>query len=81
LKPCDSGFTQNNFESLNQLIWKITPKIILAGSKIFEITAFFDVGTFNEGISALLLFIHGMVIKLGAKTATGMLKKRMKTAY
>lgn len=65
LERCVGGFTQNNNESLNQLIWKITPKTLPAGSKIVEIAAFVAAGTFNEGISALLLFMHGMDLKLG----------------
>lgn len=65
LERCVGGFTQNNNESLNQLIWKITPKILPAGSKIVEIAAFVAAGTFNEGVSALLLFMHGMDLKLG----------------
>ena len=62
---CVGGFTQNNNESLNQLIWKITPKILPACSKIVDIAACVAAGTFNEGVSALLLFMHGMDLKLG----------------
>ena len=47
LERCVGGFTQNNNESLNQLIWKITPKILPAGSKIVEIAACIAAGTFN----------------------------------
>ena len=65
LERCVGGFTQNNKESLNQLIWKITPKILPAGSKIVQIAAFVAAGTFNEGMSALLLFMHSMDLKLG----------------
>lgn len=65
LERCVGGFTQNNNESLNQLVWKITPKILPAGSKIVGIAAYVAAGTFNEGISALLLFMHGMDLKLG----------------
>jgi len=65
LERCVGGFTQNNNESLNQLIWKITPKILPAGSKIVEISAFIAACTFNQGISALLTFLHGMDVKLG----------------
>ncbi|XP_037906116.1 uncharacterized protein LOC119648436 [Hermetia illucens] len=59
------GFTQNNNESLNQLIWKITPKILPAGSKILDIAAYVAAGTFHEGIAALLLLMHSMDLKLG----------------
>jgi len=65
LERCVGGFTQNNNESLNQLIWKITPKILPAGSKIVDIAAYVAAGTFNEGIAALLLLMHGMDLKLG----------------
>lgn len=47
LERCVSGFTQNNNESLNQLIWKITPKTLPAGSKIVEISAFIAACTFK----------------------------------
>lgn len=49
LERCVGGFTQNNNESLNQLIWKITPKTLPAGSKIVEISAFITACTFNQG--------------------------------
>lgn len=65
LERCVGGFTQNNNESVNQLIWKITPKILPAGSKIVDIAAYVAAGTYNEGIAALLLFMHGMDLKLG----------------
>ncbi|GFY53619.1 uncharacterized protein TNIN_202271 [Trichonephila inaurata madagascariensis] len=32
LERCVGRFTQNNNESYNQLIWKITPKIVSCGS-------------------------------------------------
>lgn len=54
------GFTQNNNESFNQLIWKNTVLILPAGTKIVNIAAWI----FNEGTSALLLIKHGMDLKL-----------------
>ncbi|CAH2086841.1 unnamed protein product [Euphydryas editha] len=65
LERCVGGFTLNNNESFNQLIWKITPKILPAGSKIVNIAALVAACTFNEGTSALLLIMHGMDLKLG----------------
>ncbi|XP_044584565.1 uncharacterized protein LOC123265047 [Cotesia glomerata] len=65
LERCVGGFTQNNNESFNQLIWKITPKILPAGSKIVNIAALVAACIFNEGTSALLLIMHGMDLKLG----------------
>ncbi|CAH4001251.1 unnamed protein product [Pieris brassicae] len=65
LGRCVGGFTQNNNESFNQLIWKITPKILPADSKIVNIAALVAACIFNEGTSALLLIMHGMDLKLG----------------
>lgn len=47
---------------LNQLFWKIIPKILPAGSKIEDCCI---CRRCNEGVSALLLFMHGMDLKLG----------------
>lgn len=49
LERCVGGFRQNNNESCNQLIWKITPKILPCGSKIVGIAAYIAAGIFNEG--------------------------------
>ncbi|KAL7288345.1 hypothetical protein TKK_0017679 [Trichogramma kaykai] len=65
LERCVSGFTQNNNESYNQLIWKITPKLLPAGSKIVEIAAYTAACMFNRGTEALLAIMYGMGIKLG----------------
>ncbi|GAB0086469.1 LOC108005992 [Sergentomyia squamirostris] len=65
LERCLGGFTQNNNESLNQLIWKITPKILPAGSKVVDIAAWIAACIFNEGTKALLSFMSKMDIKLG----------------
>ncbi|XP_039956081.1 uncharacterized protein LOC120771887 isoform X2 [Bactrocera tryoni] len=65
LERCVGGFTQNNYESFNQLIWKISPKILPAGSIIVQIAALIAACIFNEGISALLLIMHGIDLKLG----------------
>ncbi|GAB0096661.1 hypothetical protein DMENIID0001_122000 [Sergentomyia squamirostris] len=65
LEGCLGGFTQNNNESINQLIWKITPKIVPAGSKIVEIAALVSACTFNEGTAAILFFLQMMGMNLG----------------
>ncbi|KAI4474193.1 hypothetical protein M0804_014971 [Polistes exclamans] len=65
LERCVGGFTQNNNESYNQLIWKITPKIIPAGSKIVEIAANIAAGVFNEGKTSLLYYMSSMGLSLG----------------
>lgn len=65
LERCVGGFTQNNNESYNQLVWKITPKIIPAGSKIVEIAANIAAGVFNEGKTSLLYYMSAMGLSLG----------------
>lgn len=65
LQRCVGGFTQNNNESLNQLIWKIAPKSLMGSSKIVEIAAYIAACTFNEGSSALLAFLKDMGIETG----------------
>lgn len=67
LERCVGGFTQYNYESFNQLIWKITPKILPACSKTNGIAALLAACTLNEEISTILLIMHGMQLKLDPK--------------
>jgi len=60
LQRCLGGFTQNNNESYNQLVWKISPKIIPSGSIIIELAAYIAACTFNEGSVALLQIMESM---------------------
>lgn len=60
LKRCVGGFTQNNNESYNQLIWKISPKIVPSGSIIVELAAYIAACVFNEGTEVLLLMVYSM---------------------
>jgi len=65
LQRCVGGFTQNNNESLNQLIWKISPKSVSGTSTIVEIAAYVASGAFNEGAFAFLKFMQDMKIGMG----------------
>lgn len=65
LERCLGGFTQNNNESLNQLIWKISPKCVSGTAIVVEIAANVAACTFNEGCFALLTFMQEMGIKSG----------------
>lgn len=62
LEWCVGGFTQNNTESSNQLIWKISPKHLSGTSVIVEIAAYVAASVFNEGSLALLTFMQHMGI-------------------
>ena len=46
---CVVGYTQNNNESLNQQIWKNSPKIISSGAITVELVAYIAAALFNEG--------------------------------
>lgn len=65
LQRCLGGFTQNNNESFNQLVWKISPKSVSGTSTIVEIAANIAACTFNEGSFALLAFMQEMGIGTG----------------
>ncbi|XP_068987314.1 uncharacterized protein [Bombus flavifrons] len=66
LERCVGGFTQNNNESLNQLIWEISPKHSSEASVIVEIAAYVAASVFNEGPFALLTFMQDMGISSGS---------------
>ena len=53
LKKCLHGFTQNNNECLNGLIWKRLPKDVYVGSKIFNIGVASAIMSFNSGAKEL----------------------------
>ena len=60
LERCVGGFTQNNNESLNQLIWKISPKHLNGASVIVENADYVAASVFNESSFALLTFMQDM---------------------
>lgn len=59
LEICVGGFKQNNNESYNQLIWKITVKIVQCGSKV-QCSA-----VYNEGTISLLHVMSALGLSLG----------------
>ena len=65
LQRCVGGFTQNNNESLNQFIWKISPKSVSGTSTTVEIAAYAAACTFNEGSFAILTMMQDMNIPTG----------------
>ncbi|XP_057337726.1 uncharacterized protein LOC130675860 [Microplitis mediator] len=65
LQRCLGGFTQNNTESLNQLIWRISPKSVSDTAIVVEIAANVAASVFNEGSFALLAFLDEMGISTG----------------
>ena len=65
LERCVGGFNQNNNESFNQLIWKISPKIIPGGLVTVELAANISACMFNEGFGSLLQLYEAMGIHCG----------------
>ena len=62
---CVGGFTQNNNESLNQLIWKISPKIMSSEAISVELAANIAADAlFNEGLPSLLFFQKSIGVNL-----------------
>ncbi|GFX93176.1 uncharacterized protein TNCV_4760551 [Trichonephila clavipes] len=51
LRRCLGGKTQNANESLNSLIWKYSPKLILSGINVTKIAAFIAACEYNDGMS------------------------------
>lgn len=66
LERCLGGYNQNSNESLNNLIWRISPKEVHCGLSIVEIAANIAVCTFNDGTSSLLQIMKTMDVKCGS---------------
>lgn len=65
LERCVGGFTQNNNESYNQLVWKISPKIVNSGYIIVELAAYIAAALFNEGNVSLLYMMNALGLSIG----------------
>jgi len=70
LERCVGGFNQNNNESFNQLIWKISPKIVSSGAIIVNLAAYIAAGLFNEGSNSLLYFLNAIGVSCGHNAHT-----------
>ncbi|XP_046617623.1 uncharacterized protein LOC124303880 [Neodiprion virginianus] len=65
LTRCLGGHTQNANETFNSTVWRITPKHLHSGIKIFEIAAYIAGEMFNEGYSAALKTMQLLDLKIG----------------
>lgn len=66
LERCVGGFNQNSNESLNQLIWKISPKNLNTSSTTGQLAAYIAASIFNEGIKALLKILNELGVNSGS---------------
>ena len=54
LKRCLHGKTQNNNESLNNMLWMKCPKAIFVGKDVLEMAACSAILAFNDGAKGIL---------------------------
>ncbi|XP_046418066.1 uncharacterized protein LOC124178624 [Neodiprion fabricii] len=54
LEWCEGGFTQNNNESVNSVIWSMAPKTNSSGANIVQIATYIATSTFNDGYKSIL---------------------------
>ena len=57
--------TQNNNESYNNLVWRITPKSSFSGKEVLEIASWIAACTFNEGANTFLIIKVLLGFKIG----------------
>ena len=62
LQRCIRGFTRNNNENLNTLIWSFSPKWVFSSAKTVKIESYLAESIFNEGYKCLLKMMHIMNI-------------------
>ncbi|XP_074100551.1 uncharacterized protein LOC141528402 [Cotesia typhae] len=65
LERCVGGFTQNNNESFNALVWQLAPKTNSSYSLIVEIALYISTITFNDGALATLKILENLDVKVG----------------
>ncbi|XP_071575168.1 uncharacterized protein [Temnothorax nylanderi] len=65
LEKCVGGFTQNNNESFNNVLWRIAPKITHSGCCIMRIASYIAACTFNAGSKSYLQVMEYLGIKVG----------------
>ncbi|GFX93174.1 uncharacterized protein TNCV_4760531 [Trichonephila clavipes] len=64
LRRCLGGKTQNANESLNSLIWKYSPKLILSGINVTKIAAFIAACEYNDGSKNRIDLMRALNLKI-----------------
>jgi len=65
LERCVGGFTQNNNECYNSLVWQIAPKTTSSGPIIVELATFIAAIIFNDGQKTILKALELLGIRIG----------------
>ena len=72
LTRCLGGYTQNNNESFNGMIWTIAPKVLSSGLRVLESAVYLSVCLFNEGNVSLLKVMEKIGIRYGERARKGL---------
>lgn len=78
LRRCLPGFSQNNNESINSLVWARAPKHKFHGPQRVEMAAMGAILQFNEGASSKHLVMENAGISCGEHSVTGSAQKDKK---
>ncbi|KYM97005.1 hypothetical protein ALC62_12318 [Cyphomyrmex costatus] len=65
LSRCLGGYTQNQNESFNAVVWAIAPKTVSSGKTVLDIASDIATITFNEGLSGLFSIYDALGIIVG----------------
>lgn len=65
LERCLEGYTQNNNESLNAVIWSMAPKVHYSGAKVVEIASYIAASIFNDGYTSILYMMQLLNLVIG----------------
>ena len=81
LRRCLPGFSQNNNESINSLVWMRAPKHKFYGPQRVEMAAIGAIVQFNEGASGKHLVMEKAGISCGKHSERGSAQKDTKRIY
>ncbi|KAG5327210.1 MOS1T transposase, partial [Pseudoatta argentina] len=65
LSRCLDGYTQNNNESFNSVLWSIAPKGVHSSKAIVDIAANIAVCNFNDGLKSVLEIMQVLNLTIG----------------
>ncbi|KYM94754.1 hypothetical protein ALC62_14605 [Cyphomyrmex costatus] len=65
LNRCLGGFTQNNNESFNAVVWSLAPKTFASGQIILDIATDIAVCKFNDGFASIMAIMQVLNMTIG----------------
>lgn len=76
-----AGLSQNNNESLNHLVWDISPKEVFSGPETIQTACSLAVCLFNGGAKTLETIQRGLCLEVGQHSKTGFASIDKKRLY